>query len=98
MGRQPDCYCRTCDRPFHHLGIASHRAAHRNRKENCVIEYSDGQEIAHWFSKPIYFPTKANSEVSTPSWYDRKPIPLAVSSEDIAAATKAHKAKEEKTQ
>lgn len=38
-----DCYCFTCDKHYHHLGIASHRAAHRNRQENCTIMYSDGR-------------------------------------------------------
>ena len=50
-GNQPDCYCVTCDEEYHHLGIMSHRAAHRRRKEKCVIEYSDGRTLTHDFSK-----------------------------------------------
>jgi hypothetical protein len=45
-----DCYCETCDRWFHHLGIARHRAAHRDRNEDCVIEYSDRRVGKHAFS------------------------------------------------
>jgi hypothetical protein len=46
----PDCYCHTCERDIHHLGIMSHRAAHRRKNEVCVIEYSDGRTIKHDFS------------------------------------------------
>jgi len=49
--REPDCYCITCGKAIHHLGIMSHRAAHRRRKEKCVIEYSDGRMLMHDFSK-----------------------------------------------
>lgn len=40
-----DCYCYTCERGFHHLGIARHRAKHRDKGENCKIQYSDGRVI-----------------------------------------------------
>ena len=46
-----DCWCNTCGRAFHHLGIAGHRAAHRNRREDCEIEYNDGRVVTHEFSK-----------------------------------------------
>lgn len=36
------CYCHTCRRHIHHLGIARHRAAHRDRQEDCVITFSTG--------------------------------------------------------
>lgn len=45
-----DCYCHTCDKSFHHLGIASHRAKHRRRQENCKITYSNGKTFIHYFS------------------------------------------------
>lgn len=32
-------YCYTCGCGFHPLGIARHRAMHRDRKENCVIRF-----------------------------------------------------------
>ena len=48
---EADCYCNTCDMAIHHLGIASHRAAHRRRYEDCLIEYSDGRVWFHPFSE-----------------------------------------------
>jgi len=39
------CYCHTCNRYFHWLGINSHRAAHRNRGEICTITYSRGNTV-----------------------------------------------------
>lgn len=50
-GHDPDCYCFTCDRDIHHLGIMSHRAAHRRRNEDCKIEFSDGRVISYSFAK-----------------------------------------------
>lgn len=47
----PDCFCVTCDDWFHHLGIMSHRAAHRRRKERCKIEFSDGRIVDYRFDK-----------------------------------------------
>lgn len=49
--RKKDCYCETCNKYFHHLGIARHRAMHRERKENCVISYSDYSTVFHKFKK-----------------------------------------------
>jgi len=40
-GDEKRCYCFTCDRYFHSLGIARHRASHRDKKENCKIRFSD---------------------------------------------------------
>lgn len=48
--RDFDCYCHTCRRWFHHLGIASHRAFHRNRNQDCKITYSDNRTFTHEFS------------------------------------------------
>lgn len=46
-------YCRTCQKEFHYLGIARHRAAHRERRERCVITFSDGRtETYHYDRKP----------------------------------------------
>ena len=44
-----ECYCFTCDKFFHSLGIARHRAMHRDRKEICMIEYKDFSVITHDF-------------------------------------------------
>lgn len=37
-----NCYCHTCDKWFHYLGITKHRAMHRDRKENCKITFTYG--------------------------------------------------------
>lgn len=52
MSEHPNatCFCETCDKWFHPLGIARHRSAHRERFEDCVIEYSDGRVGHHTFS------------------------------------------------
>lgn len=39
------CYCHTCRKWFNYLGIARHRAMHRDKKENCRIEFTDGRII-----------------------------------------------------
>jgi len=45
------CYCHTCDKNIHYLGIARHRAAHRNRREDCKITFSSGNTWTYKFSK-----------------------------------------------
>ena len=37
-----NCYCHTCKKSFHYLGIARHRAKHRDKKENCEISFTNG--------------------------------------------------------
>lgn len=44
------CYCHTCKKEFHYLGIARHRAMHRDRMEDCEITYSDGNTYLHGYS------------------------------------------------
>lgn len=34
------CYCYTCGRHYHAMGIARHRAAHRDKKERCKIRFT----------------------------------------------------------
>jgi len=48
---EEDCYCHTCDRYFHPLGIMMHRAMHRTKGENCTITYGDGSQKTHLFQK-----------------------------------------------
>lgn len=48
--REKDCHCYTCDKDIHHLGIMSHRAAHRRRKENCKIMFSSGNVLEYDFT------------------------------------------------
>jgi len=45
-----NCYCHTCEKRFHYLGIARHRAMHRDRKEDCKITYSNGYTYIYRFS------------------------------------------------
>lgn len=52
MSNQKTCYCHTCKRHFHYLGINSHRAMHRRAKEDCTITYSKGNTVAFKFSQP----------------------------------------------
>lgn len=44
---EKNCYCHNCDRWFHYLGIASHRAAHQVRGEECKITYTNGETYVH---------------------------------------------------
>jgi len=41
------CYCHTCEKAFHYLGIARHRAMHRSRREKCTIKYTSGKICEH---------------------------------------------------
>lgn len=50
--RVKDCTCHTCGKDFHHLGIARHRAMHRDRQEDCEITMPLGGTIRWRFSKP----------------------------------------------
>lgn len=45
------CYCETCDRAFHALGIMRHIAMHRDREEDCVVKFTYGDRRYYEFSK-----------------------------------------------
>jgi len=49
--RSKNCYCATCDKDFHYLGITRHRAMHRDKKEDCEITYTHGDTYIHKFSQ-----------------------------------------------
>lgn len=49
--REKECYCVTCDKEFNSLGIARHRAMHRDRRETCTIVYKNGEKRDHAFNK-----------------------------------------------
>jgi hypothetical protein len=49
--RDKDCYCHTCKKEYHHLGIARHRAMHRDRNENCKITFSDGRTFSWAYAR-----------------------------------------------
>lgn len=46
------CYCYTCNRSIHSLGIMGHRGAHRRRGENCKIRFSTGEIYEYTFAPP----------------------------------------------
>lgn len=46
-----DCYCHTCDKDFHYLGIARHRAMHRKKKEDCKITFTHGDTYIWRYSE-----------------------------------------------
>lgn len=48
--RSKNCYCHTCQRRFHYLGINRHRAMHRDRQEDCDITYTHGNRIKFYYS------------------------------------------------
>lgn len=50
--KEKNCYCYTCDKWFHYLGINRHRAMHRAKREDCRIEYTHGNVVTFNFSKP----------------------------------------------
>jgi len=53
MKSKKTCYCYTCGRMFHYLGIARHRAMHRDKMEVCTIEYSDGEISTYWWTNDL---------------------------------------------
>jgi hypothetical protein len=44
------CICYTCVKTFHYLGIARHRAMHRDKKEDCKITYANGETLIHRYN------------------------------------------------
>jgi len=51
VSRTKDCYCHTCGKEFHYLGINMHRAMHRKRKEDCRITYTYGDTYNFRYSE-----------------------------------------------
>lgn len=45
------CYCHTCKRAYHCVGIARHRAMHRDRGENCTISYTYGNTVTYNYQR-----------------------------------------------
>ena len=45
-----NCYCHTCKKRFHYLGITRHRAMHRDKNQDCIITYTHGDTYHHNFS------------------------------------------------
>lgn len=51
---EKECYCATCDKWFHYLGIASHRAMHRRKSEAFKIVMTDGTISERGEAKDVY--------------------------------------------
>lgn len=48
-GSRKTCYCNTCNRSFHPLGIMRHIAMHRDRCENCIVTFTYGDTYKYNF-------------------------------------------------
>lgn len=51
LPRPKNCYCYTCEKEYHHMGIARHRAMHRDKKENYRISFSNGDTYLFKYSE-----------------------------------------------
>lgn len=49
--RAKNCYCHTCEKDFHYLGIANHRMSHRKKGEDCTITFTHGDTKTWNYSK-----------------------------------------------
>jgi len=49
-----ECWCHTCHKGFKSLGIARHRAMHRDKGEKCKITYSSGDTYTHEWDRNVY--------------------------------------------
>jgi len=49
--REKNCYCHTCEKAFHYLGITAHKAAHSRKYEECEITYTNGDTYTSRFFK-----------------------------------------------
>jgi hypothetical protein len=45
------CYCHTCGKWFHYLGITRHRAMHLDKREDCVITFTNGNKESWAYSE-----------------------------------------------
>lgn len=43
------CFCHTCGKEYHWLGINRHRAMHRDKKQYCEITYTYGNTVIFHF-------------------------------------------------
>jgi len=50
---EKNCYCHTCKKEFHYLGINRHRAMHRDKREDCRITYTHGDTYVFEYSKRL---------------------------------------------
>jgi len=47
---EKNCYCCNCRKWFHYLGIARHRAMHRDKREDCMITMTSGIKYLYDYS------------------------------------------------
>lgn len=47
-----NCWCYTCKKAFHYLGIARHRVMHKEKGQNCEIGYTNGDTYKHMYEDP----------------------------------------------
>lgn len=59
VNREKNCYCHTCEKWFHYLGITRHRAWHRDIKTPCKITFTHGDTYFYnyRFVPPDHSPT-----------------------------------------
>lgn len=50
-GDKKTCYCETCGKFYHPLGIMRHIAMHRDKKENCEVTFTHGDRYKYEFEK-----------------------------------------------
>lgn len=50
---EKNCYCHTCKKDFHYLGIARHRAMHRDKKEDCVISFTNDKKYRYEYGEQV---------------------------------------------
>lgn len=49
-----NCFCHTCNKEFHYLGINRHRAWHRDNRTNCKITYTYGNtETFNYYNQAV---------------------------------------------
>jgi len=48
--RASNCYCYTCRKALHYLGVARHRAMHRDKREDCKIQFTNGDTYLYRYS------------------------------------------------
>ncbi len=48
---EKNCFCHTCGRAFHYLGINRHVAMHRDRQEQCTVTYTYGDKHTYHFER-----------------------------------------------
>jgi hypothetical protein len=49
--KDKNCYCHTCERWFHYLGINRHTAMHRDMRERCKVTYTYGDTYIYKFDE-----------------------------------------------